>query len=213
MSPRVLIPAALAALGLSLPAVRPAPDEGPLAGARSGTYRIDAQHSTVLFRIEHMEVANVYGRFNRVEGELTLDAEDPARSRIVLEVDAGSVDTNDADRDGHVRSPDFFAVEEHPTIAFETTDARLAGDGLVLEGELDFRGHREPVEVDVDVTGAGPSLFGDFRVGFEATFSISRAEFGSTAYGTPVQPPGSDEPIVPLSDRVDLIVAVEAILR
>ena len=209
--PVVLV--SLVLVAASLLAARPAPAADVLAGARSGSYAIDASHSTVLFRIKHMGVANFYGRFNELDGSMTLDADDPTLSRISLEVAAESVDTNSADRDGHVRSPDFFAAEEHPVIAFETTGARIVEDGLVLEGTLDFRGQTKDVEASVTFTGAGPSVFGDFRTGFEATLSISRSEFGSTAYGSEVQPPGADRPIVPLSDRVDLVIAVEAILQ
>lgn len=178
-----------------------AQDQPPAAPpSASGTYKLDPVHSSNVFRIKHLNVANFYGRFNEMSGSFTLDEAAPEKSRFEVTIKTASVDTNNADRDKHVRSPELFDVEKYPEMTFRSKSVKPAGENaLDVSGELTFRGVTKPLDVKIERTGSGPGMRGEFRTGFETTFTIKRSDFGMTALL-----PG-------LGDEVRITVSVEGI--
>jgi polyisoprenoid-binding protein YceI len=179
-----------------------------LPGYVAGTWDIDPVHSEVSFLVRHMVVSKVRGRFNQFGGTI-VTAEDPLASTVEATIDAGSIDTNQDQRDAHVRSADFLDVESHPTIAFTSTDLRANGDDYVLDGDLTIRGVTKPVSLDLELNGFGPDPYGGTRVGFSATTEINRQDFG-VSYNGPI--PGANNAMV-LSDKLALTLEIEAVLR
>jgi|DewCreStandDraft_2_1066082.scaffolds.fasta_scaffold00291_25 polyisoprenoid-binding protein YceI len=169
--------------------------------AQGITYRIDPVHSTVIFRVKHMNTAFVYGRFNQFSGTLVVDEKNPERSSVQFEIDLNSVDTGNAQRDDHLRSPDFFNTRQFPKATFKSTRVRKINNTTVeVQGNLTLRGVTKPLTVRVTFTGKGRNPRGQEIIGFETTFTIKRSEFGIN-YGLN----GG------LSDEVRLTVSVEAI--
>ena len=144
----------------------------------AGTYNLDPAHSLVGFTVRHAMVTKVRGEFTDYEATLTI-AENPSESTATGTVRTASVDTNNADRDEHVRGEDFFSVEQHPEMTFKATsfDVDANGNGTVT-GDLTIRGNTKPVTFDVETFGVEEDPFGNTRIGFEARTSINRSEFG-----------------------------------
>jgi polyisoprenoid-binding protein YceI len=124
-------------------------------------------------------------------------------------IEASSVNTNEPNRDNHVRSADFLDVENFPNITFQSTAVRSEGDRFSIDGELTIRGATRPVTLDVEVNGFTPDPYGGTRAGFSATTEINRQDFG-VSYNGPI--PGADNAMV-LSDKVTLNLEVEAVLQ
>jgi polyisoprenoid-binding protein YceI len=179
-----------------------------LPGYISGTWDIDPVHSEVSFVVRHMVVSKVRGRFNAFEGTIVTGA-DPLASTVEATIDAASVDTNQEQRDAHVRSADFLDVESHPKITFRSRAVRPEGDDFLVDGDLTIRGVTKPVTLALEVNGFSPDAFGGTRVGFSARTEIDRQDFG-VSYNGPI--PGADNAMV-LSDKVALHLEVEAVLR
>ena len=147
----------------------------------SGTWTLDPAHTSVEISVRHMMVATVRGRLRPLRGELHLDAEDPYKSFVDVELDAASVDTGNPDRDKHLRSADFLDTEHHPTITFRSTEVRDEGDGTyVITGDLTLKNETRPVTLQTEVGGVIRDPFGNDRIGFSATGTIDRSEFGLT---------------------------------
>jgi polyisoprenoid-binding protein YceI len=144
----------------------------PLAAAVV-RYTVDPSHSSAGFSVRHF-VSRVPGRFDALSGTIAYDADDPAASSVEITVDATSVDTNNPQRDDHLRSPDFFDVDRFPTLSFKSVAVKGAGDGsLEVSGDLTIRGVTKRVTVPVAVLG----VLGD-RAGFEARFTVDRQDYG-----------------------------------
>lgn len=144
-------------------------------------YRIDPEHSFIHFRVSHLGIAWVQGRFNRFEGEFRFDEATPADSRVSVTIDATSVDSNHAERDRHLRSDDFLDARRFPSASFVATGLEDHGDGrAVLTGELTLRGVTRPVTIDVHHIGHGPDPWGGYRRGFEGRTRFALADFGIT---------------------------------
>ena len=144
-----------------------------------GTWAIDPSHSSFEFVARHL-MSRVRGRFSGVSGLVTI-AEDPEASTLELEIDADTVDTSDAKRDAHLRSSDFFGVEDTPTISFRSTAVRPdAGDSAwKVDGDLTIRGVTRPVTVDVEFLGAGVDPWGNQRIGFSGVVDeVNREDWG-----------------------------------
>ena len=151
-----------------------------MAQITPGTWTLDAAHSEVGFSVRHAGISKVRGTFQTVTGELQV-AEDFAQSSTAVTVDMTSVDTKNADRDGHLKGEDFFDVENHPEMTFRSTEVRdVDGEEFVLVGDLTIRGTTRPVELTAELGGQAVDPFGTTRVGFEATGEISRKDFGLT---------------------------------
>ena len=144
-----------------------------------GTWSVDASHSSVEFQVKHMGIATVKGFFHDFEGSLEV-AEDGTIS-AGGSVKAASIDTRLAQRDEHLRSGDFFDVENHPELRFQSTSVEEVGDDRYrIVGDLTIRGVTREVELDAVVEGAGEDPYGNTRVGLEVTGEIDREEFGLT---------------------------------
>jgi polyisoprenoid-binding protein YceI len=146
----------------------------------TGTWEIDLSHSSVGFSVRHLGLAKVRGRFNDFSGAV-LVSDDPESSSVEVEIQAGSIDTRDPQRDGHLVSADFFDVEQHPTLTFRSTGVeRARGDHWAVDGDLTIRGVTRPVRLDVAFEGAGSDPWGGQRAAFSASAEVDREDFGLT---------------------------------
>jgi len=153
------------------------------AGAATvSTWNIDPAHSVAEFKVKHMMIANVKGKFTGISGTLKLDEADPARSSVEASIPLETVFTGDAQRDTHLRSADFFHVEEHPVMTFKSTKIEVKRPGeLLVTGNLTIRGVTKPVQFEVEgPTPPAKDPWGNTRVGLEATTKINRKDFGLT---------------------------------
>ncbi|QMU76185.1 YceI family protein [Streptacidiphilus sp. PB12-B1b] len=147
----------------------------------SGSYTIDPAHSTIGFVARHAMVTKVRGSFKDVSGTVTVDAQDPAKSSAQVTIQVASIDTRNPDRDGHLRTNDFLDAATYPTITFASTAAELRGENSVtLTGDLTIKGVTKSIAIDFDYQGAATDPFGNHRLGFEGTHTISRADYGIT---------------------------------
>jgi polyisoprenoid-binding protein YceI len=150
-----------------------------LALAASTTWSVDPSHSQVGFAVKHLVISNVRGEFAKYAGKLALDDADPGRSTVEASIDVSSISTKNADRDAHLRSPDFFDAARYPTMTFRSSKVEKAGqDKLKVTGELTLHGVTKPVVLDVTTAPEVKGMFGETRRGFAATARISRKEFG-----------------------------------
>jgi polyisoprenoid-binding protein YceI len=144
----------------------------------SGDYTLDVAHSRLGFSARHAMVTTVRGAFKDFEGTATIDAANPAASKVSLTIDAASVDTGSADRDGHLRSGDFFDIDAHKQLTFVSTKVERDGDEWAITGDLTIKGVTKPVTVVFEETGSARDPFGNLRVGFEGSTSINRKDWG-----------------------------------
>ena len=166
----------------------------------AGTWNIDASHSEVGFTVRHL-MSKVRGQFTSFEGSLTT-GDSLESTRATATIDLHSIDTRDAQRDAHLRSADFFDVETHGQMTFTTTSF----NGSVARGELSLKGVTKPVELEVEFLGIGQDPWGGQRLGFEATTTINRKDWG-VDFNIPL-----DGGKVLIGDKVTVHLAVEAVL-
>ncbi|MFI6489639.1 YceI family protein [Streptomyces sp. NPDC050564] len=153
----------------------------PDLAALTGDYTIDPAHSSFGFVARHAMVTNVKGSFQDFEGTLHLDGTDPSKSTAAIDIKMESVETGSADRDGHLKSSDFFKVDEFPTMTFRSTKAEaLGGDDYRITGDLEILGTTKPITIDLEFNGSAKDPFGNERVGFEGKAEILRSEWGLT---------------------------------
>ena len=172
-----------------------------------GTYDIDPSHTELGFAVRHMAVSKVRGRLSKFSGTLVL-AEDPADSKATVTIDATSVDTRDENRDGHLRTNDFFDVENHPTWTFVSTAIKPeGGTDFKVDGDLTIRGTTKPVTLDVSLEGVVKDPYGNHRVGFSASTTINREDFG-VAFGAVMEAGG-----LVVAKKVDIQIELEAVLQ
>lgn len=147
----------------------------------AGNYTIDDSHSRIGFVARHAMVTKVRGQFNEFEGSGVIDAANFANSSVKLTIQAKSIDTRSAQRDEHLRSNDFFAMDEFPTITFVSTGAtQKSFNEFELTGDLTMKGVTKPVTIPFTLEGAATDPFGNERIGFEGSTSINRKDFGVT---------------------------------
>ena len=139
----------------------------------AGTWNVDASHSELGFTARHLMVTKVRGKFNEFEGAAKV-ADDVTASQVTAVVQLASVDTGSADRDAHLKSGDFFDVENNPTMSFTST----AVTEDTLKGDLTIKGVTKPVEFDLEFNGLATDPWGNQKAGFEATTEINRKDFG-----------------------------------
>ena len=143
------------------------------------SYTLDNSHSSVIFRIKHLNISYTYGRFNEVAGTFALDEADGSKSTLTIDIKTASIDTNSPDRDKHLKSPDFFNVKQFPTSTFKSTAVKNTGAGkFEVTGDLTINGITKPVTFTLTKSGEGDSPFKDHRLGFETNFTIKRSDFG-----------------------------------
>jgi polyisoprenoid-binding protein YceI len=187
---RVFVIAALAAvLGGS----------GPARAADK--YEIDPEHTSVSFKISHLGISLVHGRFNEVAGTAVVDADDPAKSSFTLTIPVRSIDTKVKKRDDHLRSADFFDVEKHPDLVFKSTRVKRTEKGLEVTGEVTLHGVTKPLTFELTGGKTGEFPPGTHRVGYTTAFVLKRSEFGmKTMLG-------------PVGDEVHVEIGLEAIKK
>ncbi len=145
----------------------------------TGTYTIDPAHSRMGFVARHAMVTKVRGSFNEFEGTVGFDGDDPASTRVEVTIQAASIDSRNAQRDEHLRSNDFLAMQEYPTITFVSTGFTPTGDDTFeLTGDLTVRGVTREVTIPFTYEGAATDPFGNLRVGFEGSVTINRKDYG-----------------------------------
>jgi polyisoprenoid-binding protein YceI len=178
----------------------------PELTALTGDYTLDPAHTTIGFVARHAMVTNVKGQFRDFSGTLHLDGSDPAKSTATLDVVMQSIDTGNADRDGHLKSADFFKTDEHPTMTFRSTSAEsLGGDDYRVTGDLTILGTTKQLSIDLEFNGAAKDPFGNDRVGFEGKAEIKRSEWGLT-WNAALETGG-----VLVSDKIKLVFDISAI--
>jgi polyisoprenoid-binding protein YceI len=150
-----------------------------LALAATTTWNVDPSHSHVGFGVKHLVISNVRGEFSKYDGKVVLDDADVTRSTVEATVDVNSVDTKVADRDAHLKGPDFFDAARYPRMTFRSTNVAKAGkDALRVTGDLTLHGVTKPVVLDVATTPEVKGMYGETRRAFSGTTKLSRKEFG-----------------------------------
>ena len=144
---------------------------------KPGTWKIDAAHSVVGFSVRHMMVSKVRGRFEKFDATLTVP-EDATKASVEATIDAGSINTDNGDRDNHIRSADFFETDSHPEFTFRSTGIEAKGEDFVLKGELTIKKNTHPIELALEFNGSTVDPYGLDRSGFAASTTISRKKFG-----------------------------------
>ena len=172
----------------------------------TGTWALDPTHTEIGFTVRHI-MSKVRGKFETFEGTL-VTADDVTDSRVDVSVDLNSINTGTVDRDNHLRSSDFFEVENHPTMTFASTGVVEKAPGeLVVQGDLTIKGVTKPLELAIEVLGEGSDPWGGTRVGVEATGLISRKEFGID-FNIPLE--GGK---VVIGDKISIVINAEAVLQ
>ncbi len=169
-----------------------------LTPAAADTYTVDGTHTSVMFRIKHLNVSWFYGRFNEVSGSFVID-DDPSACSFEITVHAASADTNNEMRDRHIKGPDFFNVGEFPEMSFKSSSVQASDEGYAVTGQLSLHGVSREITVQASHSGSGKDPWGGFRTGFETVFSISRSDFGM------------DFMLDGLSDEVRLTISLEGV--
>lgn len=172
----------------------------------ASSWNIDPSHSAIHFSVRHMVVSKTRGRFTRWGGQISFDPQDPALSTVQVTIEPASLDTADAQRDAHLRSPDFFDVEKFPEASFRSTTVQdLGGGKLRVAGELTIRGVTKPVVLQAVYEGSGKDPWGGERAGFTASATIDRREFG-LEWNKALETGG-----VLVGEKVELTLEVEAV--
>ena len=142
------------------------------------SFKVDTVHSTVFFRVKHMGVSYSYGRFNEVTGSFTIDEADAAKSKFDIEIKTASLDSGAANRDRHLKSPDFFDVKQFPVATFISDSVKKLGtDRYEVSGKFTLHGVTRPLKAEVRHVGTGKGQRGSTISGFESTFTIKRSDF------------------------------------
>ena len=165
-------------------------------------YVIDTKgaHASIKFRVQHLGYSWLYGRFNEFSGNFSYDEKQPENASVEVTIKTSSVDSNHAERDKHLRSDDFLNVAKYPEAKFVSTSYTQGKDGNgVLKGNLTLNGVTKPLEIDVELIGAGEDPWGGYRAGFEGTTSFAMADFGIV------------KDLGPKSKDVEMILSVEGI--
>jgi polyisoprenoid-binding protein YceI len=170
-------------------------------------WKIDSVHTHIGFSVKHLMVTTVRGQFKAYTGTVNLDQQDFTKSSFTGEIDVASIDTNNADRDAHLRTNDFFDAPNHPKITFTSTKIeRKGGDEYVVHGDLTIRGVTKPIELQAEYSGTAKSPFGHTVAGFTAHGQLSRKDFG-VHFNAVLETGG-----VAVGDKVKIEIEAEAIL-
>ncbi len=143
------------------------------------TYKIDPAHSEITFKVKHLMITNVTGSFTQFDGTMETNSDDFSGANISFEADINSITTHNEQRDGHLKSADFFDAEQFPKLTFTSTSfTKKGGDDYELTGDLTMHGVTKPVVLDVELGGVTTDPWGQSKVGFEITGKVNRKEFG-----------------------------------
>ena len=170
------------------------------------TYKIDAAHSEITFKVKHLIITNVTGNFNKFDATLESSKEDFTDAKISFEADVDSISTNNEQRDGHLKSEDFFAAEKFPKLSFVSSSFnKVSGDEYKLAGTLTLRGVSKPIELSVEYGGTATDPYGQVKSGFEISGKINRKDFGLVWTAT------TEAGGIVVSDEVKLNLSVQMI--
>jgi polyisoprenoid-binding protein YceI len=170
----------------------------------TGTWEIDPIHSTVGFAVKHAVVATTRGKFTSYTGGATIDAQAPEKSSIWLEIDAESVDTGNDQRDGHLRSADFWNASENPKITYRSASVKIDGDDVITSGDLVVGGKSSPVDIVWEFGGVAKDPYGNTKAGFEGTATVNRKNWG-LVWNAALETGG-----FLVGDKVKLVLEIEA---
>ena len=168
---------------------------------------IDVSHSAIHFFVRHMVISKVHGRFAKWSGTVQLDEQDLTRSSVDVRIETASIDTQVADRDAHLRSPDFLDVAKHPELTFRSKRIERAGDGYRVVGDLALHGVVREVTLDAEFAGTGKDPWGNERAGFSAKASLDRREFG-LVWNAALEAGG-----VLVGEKVEISIELEAVKK
>jgi polyisoprenoid-binding protein YceI len=171
------------------------------------TWNLDASHTSVNFSVRHLVIAKVRGRFSKFSGQFTVDTVHPEGGTVEATIEAGSIDTHDAQRDGHLKSADFLDVEKYPTLTFKSTAIKAVDAGFQVSGDLTIHGVTRPVVLEVESGGVTNDPWGNSKVAYTARTHIDRRDFG-LVWNKSLETGG-----VLVGDRVDIEIDVEAALQ
>lgn len=144
-------------------------------------FNFDTSHSSIAFSVRHMMISKARGSFDKWSGTVDLNEQNPTAAVINVTIDTASINTKDAQRDGHLRSPDFFDAEKYPTITFQSTKVELTDkENAKLTGDLTIHGVTKPVVLDVEYQGSSKSPWGTVNYGFSAKTKLNREDWGLT---------------------------------
>ena len=146
----------------------------------TGDYTLDVSHSRLGFVARHAMVTKVRGQFGAFTGTARIDEANPSDSKVDLSIDVTSIETGSPDRDGHLKSGDFFDAETYPTITFTSTKVERDGDDWNVTGDLTIKDVTKPVTIEFEQTGSAIDPFGNVRVGFEGDVTVNRKDWGLT---------------------------------
>ncbi|MEZ5141508.1 MAG: YceI family protein [Acidimicrobiales bacterium] len=178
----------------------------PTTSTATGTYTLDPAHSRIGFVARHAMVTKVRGSFNELDGTGYFDADDPTRSHLELTIQADSIDTRNADRDAHLRSNDFFAMETYPTLHFVSTRVEPVDDATYrVTGDLTIKDVTKPITFDLELTGTAVDPFQHHRLGLEGSAVVNRKDWNVT-WNAPLEAGG-----VLVGEKVTLEFEVSAI--
>ncbi|MGE0587724.1 MAG: YceI family protein [Cyclobacteriaceae bacterium] len=141
-------------------------------------WSVDPTHSEVQFKVKHLVISTVTGFFKKFSGSVESDGEDFDGAEVSFSADINSIDTNQKDRDNHLKSPDFFAAEEHPTMDFNGELKKVSGNDYKLVGDLTIRGTKKAIELGAEFGGTMTDPYGNVKSGFEINGKINRKDFG-----------------------------------
>jgi polyisoprenoid-binding protein YceI len=178
--------------------------ETGIPGYEAATWNIDPVHSEVGFAVRHMMVSKVRGRFTGFSGQIVTGAS-PTDSSVTAEIEMSSINTGQEQRDEHIRSADFFEVENFPTMTYKSTGVRVEGGEYIVDGDLTLKGVTKSVPLRLELNGFGPDAYGGTRAGFTATGEINRRDF-NVSFNAPMANGGAV-----VSDKVQLHLEIEAV--
>lgn len=182
-----------------------APEPAPVVATAPATYQIDPVHSELSFRIRHL-MGRVFGTFTDWEGTVAVDPENLSTLNVDVTVQTASIETFNEQRNDHLRTPDFFAADEYPTMTFKSTRAVQKGDKVEVHGDLTIRGTTKPVVLEASYLGQGPDPWGGERIAFVATTTIDRQHYG-VSFNQVVDGTGM------IGDEVEIEIAIEAVRK
>ncbi len=148
-----------------------------IPGYRAGTWTVDHAHTEIGFSVRHLAISKVKGVFERFDATV-IAAENPVESSATVTVEVASINTNNADRDAHLRTNDFFAPEQYPTMTFVSTGLRVDGDHVLLDGDLTLRGVTKPITLTGEFGGIATDPWGNTKAAASGTAVINRHDFG-----------------------------------
>lgn len=182
----LMLGVSLAALPLAAQMPKTPPGTSDVRQVTAGTYTVDPGHSQVTFTVNHLGFSTYRGIFGAITGSMTLDPNAPAKAKVSIDIPMSGITTTVEKLDEHLKAPDFFDAAKYPTAHFESTSVLVSGKTAKINGNLRIKGVTKPVVLDTVFVGAG-TMMGKRTVGFDATTTVKRSDFG-VSYGIPLVP-------------------------